>query len=594
MNITPHPIILPPTKEQLDFIYESDGLDAVSKFLEQREEVVRISAENPLEHGFRMPSWDKIFDQLAKWDEVFAFGGNGATKSRLGAWVVCQCILNNPGHRMYCFAQDDDASKQIQQRYVYDLLPPRFKEKKISSTGYLKYTRKNGFTESNFIIDLEDGTEPRECHFFTYSQYRANRVKFEGYEYGSRDPQPFTIPYQRIFLAGKWFEMPERELTLNVGAWLDEYLESGELYDTLLYRITRRSASILTTFTPIDHMTPFVAGRIKNSYVTQTISTNPRVFYKSSEPKKVEWVREKKNSKVKGSGIGMVFMPSEHNPWAGFDSMVKLHSHKELKEKLVRFHGIPGDLLTSMFPLFSTDVHVIDERPKMVTKVSPHSQSRTTHTAYHVVDPAGNRNYCALWGVVDPKGYATVLREWPDRGTFGLWAEYRKDKWMYGPAAKKLGYNVEGYIKLYRDIEDDLGITVFERIGDSRFFAKENEFNFNLFESFMDEGMDFLPSDGGHVKLSESDAGIADIDEWFYYNPDVPIDAANCPILKIHKSCGNLIESIQNWNGEGKKDEALKDWIDLLRYFRRHNGGLGPDYVDLKANQQQILTKAGY
>ena len=575
MVITPHPIIIPPTKEQLGLIHKADGIEAVRRFIDQREEYIRRAQENPLEHGFRMPSWDKIFDELAVWDEVFAFGGNGAAKSRLGAWITCQCVRHNPGHRMYCFAQDDDASKQIQQRYVYELLPPRFKEKKISSTGYLKYTRKNGFTDSSFIIDVEDGTEPRECHFFTYSQYQANKTKFEGYEYGSRDPQPFTIPYQRIQLAGQWFEMPERILILNVGAWLDEYLEGGELYETLLYRITRRSASILTTFTPIDHMTPFVAKKLKNSSITQTIKTNPKVFHKATDPKEVEWVRQKRHGEVEGSGVGMVFMPSEHNPWAGFESMVKLHSHKETKEKLVRFHGIPSDVLTNIFPLFSTNVHVFDELPKMITDFNQGADQKTTHTAYKVCDPAGNRNYCAAWGAINRHGYVDIIREWPDRDTYGPWAEYHGNKWVYGPAAKKIGYDIEGYIELFKGIEGDLDISVFERIGDSRFFATENADNIDLFESFSQKGMEFLPSDGQNI-----DTGIADLDEWFSYNPNKPVDQANRPILRIHKSCGNMIESVLNWSNDGKKDEALKDWIDLLRYFRRHNNGYGPDFID--------------
>lgn len=587
MNITPHPIIKVPTDEELAFVRKKKGDRWVYDLLQAREQKIELSKEDPINHGVRMPSWDLAFEMLNKWNEVFLYGGNGSAKSRFGAWAVVQCLLNNPGSRIYCFAQDDDASTQIQQRYVYEHLPPKFKQKKISEKGYMKYTDKNGFTGGSFILDLEDGSEPRYCYFFKYSQYQANKSKFEGYEYGSRDPNPFTIPEQIATFAGKEHVLPAKEITLNIGAWLDEYLENGELYETLLYRIPRRGASMLTTFTPINHMTPFVADKINKSQITKTIPTNPRVFHKKEDPKTVEWVREKKLSHHKKSGIGMVFMPSEHNPWAGFENMVSLHSHKSLAEKLVRFHGIPSNVITTLFPLFSTNVHVVDELPIMVTQSD--QGKRITHTAYMVVDPAGNRNYCALWAVVDPMGGVTVIKEWPGSEQYGPWAEFGDPRWRHGPASNKLGLDIQGYVDLFREIEEELGIEVFERIGDSRYFARENENNIDLFESFGNKGMHFLPSSG-----QEIDTGLSSLDEWFKYNPNLPVDEANRPILRIHKSCGNLIDALLNWSNQGKKDEALKDFVDLLRYLRMHNDGYGPDFIDTQSLMTTVQGKGGY
>jgi hypothetical protein len=587
LNVTAHPVIPIPSDDDLRYIHKQKGDKGVQELLRAREERIQLFEKDPINHGIRMPSWDLVFDQLDKWYEVIAYGGNGSAKSRLGAWITVQCLLHNPGHKIYCFAQDDHASVDIQQKYVYEHLPPKFKEKKISEKGYLKYTDKNGFTGGSFILDLEDGTEPRLCRFFKYSQYQANKAKFEGYEYGSRDPQPFTIPAQKIRLGDKVWNMPEKTITLNVGAWLDEYLENGELYNTLLYRIPRRGSSIFTSFTPIDHMTPFVADKIKKSRITKTIPTNPRVFHGPDDPKKVEWVREKKLSDNHKSGIGMVYMPSEHNPWAGFENMVSLHSHKTLEEKLVRFHGVPSNVLTCLFPLFNTTVHVTNQIPHMVTK-SKNSQ-RITHTIYQVVDPAGNRNYSTFWAAVDRSGYITIIREWPDYNTYGPWAEFGDPKWHPGPASRKLGHDIQGYIDLFRNIEDELEVEVFERIGDSRYFARENENNIDLFESFGRKGMYFVPSSG-----QEIDTGLSALDEWFTYNPDLPVDEANRPILTIHSSCGNLIEALLNWSNQGKKDEALKDFVDLLRYLRLHNDGYGPDFVDQQGMITTVQGTGGY
>jgi hypothetical protein len=181
------------------------------------------------------------------------------------------------------------------------------------------------------------------------------------------------------------------------------------------------------------------------------------------------------------------------------------------------------------------------------------------------------------------------MREWPDRPTYGEWAIFGDPKWRQGPASKKIGYNVEGYVNLFKDIEEELGVNVFERIGDSRFFAKENENNDDLFKSFGDYGMHFVPSDGRMEEI-----GINALDEWFSYNPNEPVDQANKPRCFIHKDCGNLIDSLINYNSQGKSDEALKDFFDVIRYLRMSNSGDGPDHVTSYQLEASNKSTGGY
>ena len=110
----------------------------------------------------------------------------------------------------------------------------------------------------------------------------------------------------------------------------------------------------------------------------------------------------------------------------------------------------------------------------------------------------------AIWAAVDKNGFITILREWPDRDSYGEWALSGDPKWRFGPAAKKLGYDVQAYIDEFLDIESDLGVEVYERIGDSRFFARENENNTDLFESFAVRGMYFIPSSGSDIETGLS------------------------------------------------------------------------------------------
>ena len=95
----------------------------------------------------------------------------------------------------------------------------------------------------------------------------------------------------------------------------------------------------------------------------------------------------------------------------------------------------------------------------------------------------------------------------------------------------------------------------------------------------------FVPSLG-----AKEEQGLTGLDDWFYYNPNLPIDSVNSPRVFIHESCGNLIFAILNYGALGKKDEALKDFIDCLRYLRTANGGEGPEHYDSHTMQ---VTRRG-
>jgi hypothetical protein len=236
--------------------------------------------------------------------------------------------------------------------------------------------------------------------------------------------------------------------------------------------------------------------------------------------------------------------------------------------------------MTTLFPLFNTSVHVIDKSP---------TYSSNQWTAYQVVDPAGARNYTCLWAIVNKDKDVHILKEWPDKDTYGPWAEFGDPKWKHGPAADKLGYNIDRYIELFEDIESDLGIEVYERFIDSRFASREGNNNSTLFDDFSDSGMDFLPTDG-----KEIDRGVSGLDQWFWYNANEDVDSANKPQLTIHKSCGNLVHSLINWGNNGKKDEALKDFVDCLRYLRMCNDGDGPDHITSRSLEATRVGNGGY
>jgi hypothetical protein len=203
-NWSKHPILKVPTRGQLQKLLEEKGAQAVHDVWKAREDAISLSNTDPLNHGFPLPHWEKADELLAKYDTLFASGGNRSSKTEYGARSVVKAAIANPNAEIVCFAQDHDASVRIQQKAIFRYLPPEFKQKQKGQVEYLNYTAKNGFTGDSLI--LPNGSA---IYFHTYSQFISNRTKFEGYETGSLTPN--------------W---------VNIGVWLDEYLEDGDLVET--------------------------------------------------------------------------------------------------------------------------------------------------------------------------------------------------------------------------------------------------------------------------------------------------------------------------------------------------------------------------
>ena len=316
---------------------------------------------------------------------------------------------------------------------------------------------------------------------------------------------------------------------------------------------------MLLGFTPIDGYTPFVSDYLKGA---ETLETKPASLLNEEQVPVIQYSPER--------DAGVVYLHSDENPFGGYDRIAKDLKNANRDTIMVRAYGLPTKSMTSLLPNFSPEVNVLSEEPNKYDMTFPDKKSLTW---YQVVDPAFARNYVAIWAGVSENEEIFIRREWPDRDTYGEWALFGDPKWRKGPASDKIGYDVERYCELFKDIEEDLGIEVTERIGDSRFFAKENENNVDLFTSFYDFGMNFTPSDGPQEGI-----GNTSLDDWFFYNPNYDLDPANRPRCYVHEDCGNLIDSMINYNASGKADEALKDFFDLIRYLRMSNGGMGPDY----------------
>ena len=546
---TKHPMLPSLTDAEVVKLWDKDP-ELLKSLHKKHESRIQASIDDPLRYGFDLPGWSRIQDALDSSDEALILGGNRSGKTTGCAKAVMQAVQESMDGHIVCFSQNEDTSIKVQQAAIWEMMPKEFKKKTKSIEGYINYSMQNGFTGKSFIFP---DTRTR-VDFKTYTQFSNNQTILEGMEFGFKEPKG-----------------------INIGSWLDEYLGDATLVNTLRFRLATRNSKMLIGFTPIDGFTPFVAEYLSGAEVKETrhaelLDRELPVVQKCSD-----------------RDATIVYLHSDENPWGGYKRIAKDLSSRTDEEIMVRAYGIPVKSMTSLIPMFNTAVNVLNDEKNTNGMAFPDVTSKKKFTCYHVLDPAGARNFVCIWAAVNEDGEVYVIREWPDRYTYGEWAIFGEPRWRYGPAAKKIGFDIPSYVELFKEMEKEMNISVYERIGDSRYFARENENNEDLFKVFSDHGMDFIPSSGVN-----EDTGITALDEWFSYNPNKDIDKANRPMCYIHEKCGNLIDSMINYNSNGKNDEALKDFFDVMRYLRMVNSGDGPDHYDSSLIGALDSKRGGY
>jgi hypothetical protein len=507
-----HEILKPPTDEDVALMEPAQLMELWHEY----HDVIRKSKEDPYRYGFVLQNWRKANEKLKSHDMVVVFGGNRSSKTTYGAWQVVDCLMKNPNSLIVCFAQNAELSVLVQQSAVYDQLPQEHRLKSLGTNEYISYTRQNGFTGNSFI--LPNGSR---CLFKTYSQFQNNSTVLEGLELGS-------------------WEVTDAP---NLGAWCDEYLGGPELLNTLMFRLVTRNAKCLLTFTPIDGYTETVRMLMDGAETLESKTAdllNDRV---------VPYVQ-----KVKDRDAILVYFHTRDNPFSGYERMAKDLKACSEADILCRAYGIATKSSATKFPRFDVAVNVLphDKMPKADDKKL---------TRYIIVDPAGSKNWFMLWIAVDETDTWYVYREWPDHSV-GEWGDWKGNKWVPGPGCKGLGYGLHDYVKLINELET--GEDIFERWMDPRLgkatYQSEDGASC-LIDELCERGLWFQPAPG-----LEIEQGIQAIQTKLAWNPKQPQTGINRPHFYVSERCKNLIWALQEYTGEGGREEQPKDPIDCLRY----------------------------
>jgi len=527
-----HQILKPPTDEELAQMTPEEVLQIHRVY----HEAIENAEKDPYEYGFRLPHWTKAETQLEEVNEILALGGNRSGKTQFGAFTVVRAAVENPNSEIFCFAQTSEVSIRQQQSAVWAWLPERFKTKYTSANAYISYKKKTGFTDSSLI--LPNGSQ---IIFKTYSQYQNNPTILEGAELGSRSPT--------------WY---------NIGVWLDEYLLGPELINTLRFRLATRNSKMLVTFTPIDGWTEVIKEYLDGA---TTIESRPAELLNG------ELVPYVQRSKKLNASIH--YFHSQDNPFGGYDRIKETLKGRAREEILIRAYGVPMKSHATKFPKFN----------KVVNVVSPDKIPKTNVTRYHVIDPAGSKNWFMCWIAVDETGTFWVYREWPGVDV-GDWAEWRGGKWMPGEGAKGQGYGIRDYVELIEELEGEEEI--FERLIDPRLGSAKYQVqdgSSSIIEDLSDAGMVCIPAPGLDI-----DDGLQALIGKMAWDTTKPLDSVNRPQFYVSSDCENIIQGLSEYTGEGGLKEAWKDVIDVLRYAAI----AGIDHVDNSANFVTTQGGGGY
>ena len=453
-------------------------------------------------------------------------------KTQWGAFSVVRAAVENPNSEIFCFAQTSEVSIRQQQSAVWAWLPEYLKTKFTSANAYISYKKKTGFTDSSLI--LPNGSQ---IIFKTYSQYQNNPTILEGAELGSRNPV--------------WH---------NIGVWLDEYLLGPELINTLRFRLATRNSKMLVTFTPIDGWTEVIKEYLDGATTIES---------REAELLNGELVPYVQKSKKLNASVH--YFHSQDNAFGGYERIKETLKGRTREEILIRAYGVPMKSHATKFPKFN----------KVVNVVEPEKIPNRNVTRYHVIDPAGSKNWFMCWIAVDETGTMWVYREWPGVDV-GDWAEWRNGKWMPGEGAKGQGYGIRDYVDLIEEMEGEEDI--FERLIDPRLGAAKYQVqdgSSSIIEDLNDAGMVCIPAPG-----LEIDDGLQALIGKMAWDTSKPLDSVNRPHFYISSDCENIIQGLSEYTGDGGLKEAWKDVIDVLRYAAI----AGIDHVD---NSVSLVTTQG-
>ena len=497
-----------------------------------------LEGDDPVGWGWQLPMWQRVLDNWSKYKVHVIFGGNRSSKSTFAARLMVWLLQNIPEAELRCFHVSRERSVDDQQRLLWEALPRKIRDQapSVGPNHSIMFSQKNGFSDDKLILPPLGKAK------------RGGMLKFNNYKQYLLDPQVFEGMKGHCF-------------------WCDEEVPA-KLFETLLARLTDFRGRMVLTFTTLQGYSDLVGNIL---FGAKTLEKRWSGYMNEELPV----MQESMNWK----NCAIYYFWSQDNLFIPHDELFDTYRGQPPEVKLARLFGIPSKSMDSRFPKFDPAVNVIDHEDLPWLKNPRHEVTR-----YQVVDPAGSKNWSAIWIGVDYRNDWYVYREWPD-STYGEWGlphqnAHGKPIGKPGQAQKSLGYGYKDYAQLFRELED--GEEIFERIMDPRMgraTIKAIEGDTDIISEMANQDMFYRPAPG-----LEIDHGIQRINDLLAWDHTKKRNNENKPRLYFSDRCMNTIQCMKEYTG-CSRDECWKDFIDCVRY-----GAVTPcDYV----GEREFMIKGG-
>ena len=552
---------------------------------------------------------------------LLILGGQRSGKSEYSAKRGALMLVKKVGSRVYPMHMSNPRSVRDQQPLFYKYMPPEWRTQMATVTAYIKYKKKTGFSENSFITPNDS-----ECTFLNYMQDRdtalqgleadlilpdelipadwVEEIRNRLITRAGRAILTFTpingySPTVKIFCdgaaaaqKGMAYLCPvdggEREEGPALGITRQEYdelwkmeVEKGYIAQSPGSRAEDVYGWILKEEARSQPPSPGYGGPGKS-----VVSSQNRRF--EELPRVLKCVDERK---------AVVYFWGQDNPYGNLKESIAGLRKKTAAMVRERFYGQAEKTISAMFPTFNREVHVIKR-----------SDVPTEGRRYMFVDPAADRNYFIAWFIVI-KGIVYYYREWPGKyeipgiGMPGPWAipSGRNDGMndgARGDAQRSFGFGslkykmeiarLEGWEE-YRKWEKsgekfideeelidwaggdpDSTETRADEIMEDRFMDSraasapriENDRPVTLQTVFDEIGLYFNLTPGAEIQ-----DGVSKINSALNYEKDDDGKMLTAPKFFICEDCENAIYAMENWMNVDRDKGAMKEPIDLIRYF---------------------------
>lgn len=528
-------------------------LRTMSETLVERDATIKAAQLDPLRQGVEADDyehWAKADELLSEMKYLLVLGGWRSSKTTYGARTVMRMMMKIPGCRALCMSESFSASVEVQQRAMYNYLPPEYKQGKKNKGLNTSYSEKNGFSDAKFV--LPGG---RSCVFYNYTD-------------GVRKVQ------------GNSFHI----------AWCDENV-TIEWLETMPGRLMDFQGKLLVTVTPIFGRTATLNWFLNGATVrmwqdAKYLAGKPGLGEFGGVPGKMPYVLD-----CPRKDTAVISFATEKNLFIPRSEIAGMAQGVSPTIVRLRLYGWPESQAVAQFPKFDVKVHGItaDRVPRDVTR-------------YNAFDPHGARNAFGLWMAVDRYNRRYVYRQFPtpDMGEWAIPGD--KPDGKPGPAQfEGSGRGVNDYKRIILRLEGatwprgmnhepDLSAceSIFERLGDARAInvngvRSEGDEEVTFASLMNDElttpdgselllpALTFMAATGHREGGREIDPDVEVINSWLDYDTTKPIEPlVNEPSLfVVTDACPDLIYALQTWTGKDGNKGATKDPIDVLRMFAK-------------------------